>query len=433
MNGELLIVLEHLEREKGIDRQVLIEAIESSLLTASKKRLGKAENVSVQIDPKTAEVHVYAVMRVVDEVADPSEEITLEDAKKIDAKAKVGAEITTEITPEDFGRIAAQTAKQVIIQKIREAEREIVYGEFKDRVGDIVNGIIRRNERGTVLIDLGRTEAVLPYKEQSAHEEYRNGFRMRFYILDVRVSARGPEVVLSRTHPGLVRRLFELEVPEINEGSVSIKGVAREPGYRSKISVESQMEKVDSVGACVGLRGERVKNIVRELNGEKIDIVRYNSNVSMYVENALSPAKIDSIRLNEKKKSMQIIVPEDQFSLAIGKKGQNARLTSKLLGWKIDIKKKGEVLEEEAEKSVSFESIAGVQQKICDALIEAGYNTVESLKTLTEDSVKEIKGVGEKSAAKVLEAVMQFVTREQSKTKLDSILAQKSKELQNSK
>ncbi|MDX9701713.1 MAG: transcription termination factor NusA [Candidatus Auribacterota bacterium] len=433
MNGELLIVLEHLEREKGIDRQVLIDAIESSLLTASKKRLGKTDNITVCIDPRTAEVQVFEKLSVVKEVVEPGEQISLEEAKKINPKAKVGTEITREITPEDFGRIAAQTAKQVIIQKIREAEREIVYTEFKDRVGDIVNGIIRRNERGNVIVDIGRTEAVLPYKEQSSHEEYRNGFRMRFYILDVRVSSRGPEVVLSRTHPGLVRRLFELEVPEINEGSVSIKGIAREPGYRSKISVESQMEKVDSVGACVGLRGERVKNIVRELNGEKIDIVRYSNNTSMYVENALSPAKIDSIKLNEKKKSMQIIVPEDQFSLAIGKKGQNARLTSKLIGWKIDIKKKGELLDDETEESVSFDSIPDVPQKICDAIIEAGYSSVESLKYFDEESIKEIKGVGEKSALKIIEAIRKFINKEQSKTKLDSILAEKSKELQNTK
>lgn len=427
MNGELLIVLEHLEREKGIDRQVLIEAIESSLLTASKKRLGKTENISIKVDPKTAEVNVFATMNVVKNVEDASEEIDLESAKQIDPKAKVGGQVQKEITPENFGRIAAQTAKQVIIQKIREAEREIVYSEFKDRVTDIVTGIIRRTERGNVIVDIGRTEAVLPYKEQSAHEEYRNGYRMRFYILEVRTSARGPEVVLSRTHPGLVRRLFELEVPEINEGSVTIKGVAREPGYRSKIAVESQMEKVDSVGACVGLRGERVKNIVRELNGEKIDIVRYSGNISAYVENALSPAKIDAIRLNESKKAMQIVVPEDQFSLAIGKKGQNARLTSKLLGWKIDIKKKGELLDEEKK---TFTAIEGVPPKICEALIEAGYTTVDSLSSLNEDSIKEIKGVGEKSAPKILEAINQFVQRENSKTKLDSIIAEKSKEFQ---
>ena len=431
MNGELLIVLEHLEREKGIRREVLIDAIESSLLSASRKRLGKSENVSIKIDPETAEVHVYEELTVVKKITDPINEIELKKAKDIDPNTSVGEIVKKEITPENFGRIAAQTAKQVIIQKIREAEREIVYGEFKDRIGDITNGIIRRVERGNVVVDLGRTEAIVPYKEQSPNDDYRTGYRMRFYIVDVRTTSRGPEVILSRTHPGLVRCLFELEVPEINEGTVEVKAVAREPGYRTKIAVESKLEKVDSVGACVGLRGERVKTIVQELNGEKIDIVRYSSNISLFVENALSPAKIKSIELKEQEKSMSIIVNPDQFSLAIGKKGQNARLTSKLIGWRIDIKKVSDLDEALAAKPPVIEEIPGIPDKIFRLFVENEYNTLDKLEKLTEQDLMDLKGVGEKSASKYLETIKEFLVKEKSKTKLDSIIAETSKELKN--
>jgi len=429
MNGELLIVLEHLEREKGIQREVLIKAIESSLLSASKKRLGKAENVSISIDEKTAEIKVFAHFEVVAKVIDEGKEISLADAKKIDSRAKIGSTIDKEITPDNFGRIAAQTAKQVIIQKIREAEKEIVYDEFKDRVGDIVTGIIRRNEHGNYTVDLGKTEGLLPQKEQCISDTYATGYRMRFFVLDVRNTNKGPAVILSRTHPGLVQKLFELEVPEISENTVIIRSVAREPGYRSKIAVESKLEKVDSVGACVGLRGERVKNIVRELNGEKIDIIKYSPNISTYVENALSPAKIDSIRLNEKKKSMEIIVASDQFSLAIGKKGQNARLTSKLIGWKVDIKRKEDADKDKSQNSV-LTDIQGIPEPVKTELSNLGYYSLEMLESLDMDTLKTIKGVGEKTAVKFMTVIQEFLKKEKSKTKLDTIIAEKSKELQ---
>ncbi|MEW6536355.1 MAG: transcription termination factor NusA [Candidatus Auribacterota bacterium] len=432
MNGELLTVLEHLEREKRIKREVLIQAIESSILTASKKRLGKNNDISIKIDDKTGEIKVFASFEVVKEIEDENGEITLSEAKKINPKAKIGDMINKEITPENFGRIAAQTAKQVIIQKIREAEREIVYNEYKDRIGDIVNGIIRRNERGAFIIDLGRTEGILPSKEQCPTEDYANGYRMRFYIVDVRTSSRGPEIVLSRTHPGFVERLFELEVPEIAEGTVEIKAVSREPGYRSKIAVTSTLDKVDSVGACVGLRGERVKNIVRELNGEKIDIVRYSPNISSFVENALSPAKLKSIRLDESANTMTIIVPEDQFSLAIGKKGQNARLTAKLVGWKIDIKREGDVDAVTAfTPKVELTSIPGVPDKIVADLIAAGFKTPGDLDSVDLDVIKSFKGVGEKTAPKIYDAIKAFASKEKSKTKLDALIAEKSKEINN--
>ncbi len=429
MNGELLIVLEHLEREKGIQREVLIRAIESSLLSASKKRLGKADNISITIDEKTAEIKVFEHLDVVDKITDDTKEITLADARQIDPHAKIGTTIQKEITPDNFGRIAAQTAKQVIIQKIREAEKEIVFDEFKDRIGDIVNGIIRRNEHGNYTVDLGRTEGILPIKEQCQTDSYATGYRMRFYVLDVRNTNKGPAVLLSRTHPGLVQKLFELEVPEISEGTVIVKSVAREPGYRAKISVESKLEKVDSVGACVGLRGERVKNIVRELNGEKIDIIKYSNNISTYVENALSPAKIDSIRLNEKKKSMEIIVPSDQFSLAIGKKGQNARLTSKLIGWKVDIKRKEDADKDRSENYV-LDSIQGLPESVKEELSNQGYYSISMLESIDLETIMSIKGVGEKTAPKFLTLIQEFVKKEKSKTKLDTIIAEKSKELQ---
>lgn len=429
MNGELLLVLEHIERDKRITRKVLIEAIESSLISASKKRLGKEQDVTVKINPETGEIKVFAILEVVKKVEEKHKEILLVDAKRIDSGAKIGDFVNKEITPANFGRIAAQTAKQVIIQKIREAEREIVFSEYKDRVGDIVNGVIRRVERGNIIIDLGRTEAVLPYKEQSPNENYPIGSRMGFYILDVRDMSRGPDVILSRSHPGLVHRLFEIEVPEIAEGTVEVKAVAREPGYRSKIAVISTLEKVDPVGACVGLRGERVKTIVGELSGEKIDIVRYSANVSTFVENSLSPAEVSSIKIDEKNKSMQITVRADQFSLAIGKKGQNARLTSKLVGWRIDIKKQSEDLILPKKDSL-IDGIPGVSAKINKALVDAGYNTMEAFESLDIDKLKSIKGVGEKTALKIMDCVTEHIRKENSKTKLDEIIAAKSANLE---
>ncbi len=404
MNPELLSILEYLEREKGISRDTILEAIESSLITASKKSVGREKNLSVSIDKTTGDIKVFAEVEVVEEQTDSPIKISYDEARQMDKTVKVGDTMKIEVTPENFGRIAAQTAKQVIIQKLREAEKNMIYNEFKNRVETLITGVIRRYEHGTVVVDLGKTEGFLPQKEQVDDEKYPIGSRISAFIIDVRESAKGPEIILSRTHPGLVTKLFELEIPEIAEGTVLIKSVAREPGHRTKIAVASTDEKIDCVGACVGMRGARVKNIVRELSGEKIDIIRWHEDIAKFVEEALSPAKPKKTEIDKSNKSITVIVEDSQLSLAIGKKGQNARLTSKLVGWNIDIvsASRAEKMEKEEEFLNKVSRIPGIGQKIARHLIKAGYDSVEELSKATIDDLKQIEGLGEKSATKLL-------------------------------
>ena len=307
METELLAILEQLERDKGIDKEILIEAVEAAVASAAKKVLtvGKEEEVTAKLDRKTGKIRAYAG--------------------------------TQEIRSNEFGRIAAQTANQVVIQKIREAEKDVIYHEYHARIGQIINGGIYRFERGNIIVDLGKAEGIVPRGEQSGKEEFRQGDRIRAYVLDVRKDLKGPQIILSRAHPNFVKRLFELEVPEIYEGIIEVKAIARDPGERTKISVYSKDEKIDSVGACVGMRGSRVKNIVSELHGEKIDIVRYSSDIKEYIQAALSPAEISQMQVISDQQKVNIIVAEDQLSLAIGRYGQNVRLAGKLVGWDLDI------------------------------------------------------------------------------------------------
>ncbi|MBN1918543.1 MAG: transcription termination/antitermination protein NusA [Verrucomicrobia bacterium] len=348
MSSELLQVLEYIEREKGISRQTIIAAVESSLLTASKKSLGTGHDLSVTIDPKTADIKVYANLRVVESDADEMEEIDLAEAREQDPSVQIGDVMQMEVTPEDFGRIAAQTARQVIIQKLREAEKDIILGEFADKLGTLTTGIVRRYSHGSLIVEIGRAEAIVPIKEQVHGERYPIGSRISAVIVDVREGARGPEIILSRTTSKLIVKLFELEIPEIAEGTVVIKSIAREPGHRTKVAVVSTDDRIDPVGACVGMRGSRVKNIVRELSGEKIDIIRWNPEVRRYIEEALSPAHVKDMEIDEQNKRVRVIVHDDQLSLAIGKRGQNARLTSKLTGWHVDIVSVEQLAEEKA-------------------------------------------------------------------------------------
>lgn len=329
---------EQLGKEKGIAPDLLFDAIEAALISAYKRNFGSAQNVRVSLDRTTGDIHVYARKTVVEYVEDSRLEISLEEAKTIDVRYEVDDIVETEVTPKNFGRIAAQTAKQVVVQRIREAERGIIYEEYSNRESDIVTGIVQRIEQKNVLIDLGKTEAILGPSEQIAGEIYKHGDRLKAYIIEVKKTTKGPQILVSRTHPGLLKRLFELEVPEIHDGVVELKSVAREPGLRSKISVHSRDENVDPVGACVGHKGMRVQTIVNELRGEKIDIVKWSSDPAKYIANALSPAKVVSVEVNEVEKVSKVIVPDYQLSLAIGKEGQNARLAAKLTGWKIDIK-----------------------------------------------------------------------------------------------
>ncbi|MCX7711833.1 MAG: transcription termination factor NusA [Clostridia bacterium] len=343
MNSDLMHALEQLEKEKGINKDTLIDAIEAALISAYKRNFGVSQNVKVYIDRATGEVKVYAVKRVTSDPKNDLLDIDLDEARKINKKLEEEDIVEVEVTPRKFGRIAAQTAKQVVVQRIREAERGIIFDEFSNKEGDIVTGIIQRVERKNVIIDLGKTEAVLPYAEQTPGEEYRFNERIKTYIIEVKKTTKGPQIVLSRTHPGLVKRLFELEVPEIHDGTVEIKSIAREPGSRTKIAVYAKDENVDPVGACVGQKGTRVQAVVDELKGEKIDIIKWSSDPGEYISSSLSPAKVVRVDANEDEKGAKVTVPDFQLSLAIGKEGQNARLAAKLTGWKIDIKSESQL------------------------------------------------------------------------------------------
>lgn len=338
MKNELFDALDQLEKEKGIAKETLLDAIEAALITAYKKNFGSAQNVKVVIDRENGSVKVFSRKEVVENAENELFEIDLDEAKKIDPNYEVSDIVEKEVTPKNFGRIAAQTAKQVVVQRIREAERSVIYEEFVNRESEIVTGIVQRISKGIVHINLGRVEAVLLPNEQIEGETYKHGSRIKTYIVEVKKTTKGPQIVVSRTHPGLVKRLFELEVPEIHDGIVEIKGISREAGSRTKIAVYSSDMNIDPVGACVGQRGARVQNIVDELRGEKIDIIKWDEDPSKFISNSLSPSKVLKVGIDEDGKSALVVVPDYQLSLAIGKEGQNARLAAKLTGWKIDIK-----------------------------------------------------------------------------------------------
>lgn len=338
MNREFIDALDDIEREKGISKNILLEAIEAALISAYRRNFGSTQNVRVVIDRETGDIRVLAGKVVVQEVTDPRVEISLEEAREVDPVYELGDTVEFEVTPMEFGRIAAQTAKQVVVQRIREAERGIIYEEYSSREGDIVTGLIHRQEGRNILVDLGKVEAVLPPTEQVVNERFRQGERIKAYIVEVKRTTKGPQIVLSRTHPGLVKRLFELEVPEIHDGIVEIKSIAREAGSRTKMAVWSNDERIDAVGACVGPKGMRVQAVVNELRGEKIDVVNWDHDSARFVAEALSPAKVVTVYIDEKSRVARAVVPDYQLSLAIGKEGQNARLGAKLTGWKIDIK-----------------------------------------------------------------------------------------------
>ncbi len=338
-NKELILALEELEKEKGIKKEYLLESIETALVTAYKRNFDALENVKIVMDKQTGATHVYSIKEVMESANDDALEISLEDARKINRDLKVGDTVDIEIVPKDFGRIAAQTAKQVIIQKLREAERDIIFTEFNDRKGEIVSGIIQKADKNIVVMDLGRLEGVMPPKEQIPTENYSVNDKIKGYVLDVERGEKGaPQVIVSRSHPDFVRKLLEFEIPEIYEGLIEIKSVSRDPGYRSKVAVYSQNPDIDPVGSCVGQRGIRIQNVINELNGEKIDVIEWDSDPATFISASLLPAKILAVDIKEEEKFAQVIVPDDQLSLAIGKAGQNVRLAAKLTNWKIDIK-----------------------------------------------------------------------------------------------
>lgn len=349
---EIIYLIEQLEQEKGIDRGTLVEALEAALLSAVRKKIDQDIELDVKFDLSTGEAQVFQIKEIREKVTDPVKELSLEDAREYKPDAKVGDRLKLPYMVADSGRIAAQTAKQVMIQKLREAERDVIYKTYKAKEEDIVPGRVSREEKGSYIVDLGRGEGILPPKEQVRGERYRKGDTLKFYVVEVRKTGKGPRVVLSRSHPKLLIRLFEREMPEIMSGLVQIKAVAREPGERAKVAVASTDPDIDGVGACVGIRGARVQSIVRELQGENIDIVEYSENLQRFIANALKPAGIKQIEIDDEKEEAKVVVDDDQFSLAIGRKGQNVRLAAKLTGWKIDIKPVSELRAEGSEEEI---------------------------------------------------------------------------------
>ena len=414
MNADFLAVLEYWEKEKGISRDVLTSAVQEALLSAAKKAVGPARELRVAIEPKTGDIRAFAKLVVSDKVISKHDQVSVFDARRIKADAQVGDEVEVEVTPTGFGRIAAQYAKQALMQQIRKAEKALIFTEFKDRVGDIISGTVRRFDRSDVIVDLGKYEALLPNRERVPTEEYQVGERIRCYVKAVEQGAHGPEIILSRSDPRFVIKLFQLEVSEISDGTIEVKGIAREPGFRTKLAVWTRDEKVDPVGACVGLRGQRVKNIVRELNNEKVDIIRWSPNVREFITNALSPAKLKSFEVDEAHKRVRIITSEDQLSLAIGKRGQNARLTSKLTGWQVDIEAEHVVTkgyEEKFAESVELlVAIPGITREQAEVLVNNGLRRLEELLQVEESDLAGIPEIGDQAAA-IMGAVRAEVAR----------------------
>jgi N utilization substance protein A len=406
--------IEQISREKNINPDVIIAAIEDAILTASKKYYKNNEDLRSRFNNETGQIEVFAVRQIVEAVEIPETQISLEEALRLIPEAEVGQEIEFPKPTDVLGRIAAQTAKQVIFQKVREAERDNVFAEYSGRTGEVINGIIKRQEMGDFIVDLGRAEAVLPRKEQSRAETYQTGDRVRVAIVKVLKSAKGPQVVVSRTDPALLIKLFEMEVPEIYDGTVQIKGCVREAGERAKVAVISREKDVDPVGACVGMKGTRVQSIIRELRGEKIDIVEWNDDSTTFVINALSPAKVSRVSiLDEEQRIMEVVVEDKQLSLAIGKKGQNVRLAAKLVGWRIDIKSEEEKRQEVEAEMARMERIVeelrslephGVGDKTIQKLIDAGVAGLNHILEMTDDDLCQIEGVGPKTAEKIREA-----------------------------
>jgi N utilization substance protein A len=407
MNADFLAVLEFWEREKGISKDVLVAAVQEALVSAAKKAVGPARELRCSIDPKSGDIRAFAKLVVSEKVLSKHDQISVFDARRLKSDAVVGEELEVEVTPTGFGRIASQYAKQALMQHIRRAEKQLIFTEFKDRVGDIISGVVRRFERSDVHVDLGKYEALLPNRERVPTEEYQIGERIRCYVKAVENGPHGPEIILSRADPQFVIKLFQLEVSEISDGTIEIKGIAREPGFRTKLAVYTRDEKVDPVGACVGLRGQRVKNIVRELNNEKVDIIRWDSNIRNFITNALSPAKLKTFEIDEARHRVKIIVSEDQLSLAIGKRGQNARLTSKLTSWQVDI-------EAEHVQTLGFDeqiarfvqalaSIPDISEEHAHALVHHGLTSLEALLQAEVSDLAEMPEIGDKAAA-IMEA-----------------------------
>ena len=399
MLPDLKRLIEQMGKEKGIDREIIIDALETAVLTAARKKLGLDLDLEVAYNEEAGEIEAFLFKTVVEHVLSPDSQISMEEAHAtMDEDAEPGDSLGIKIETATFGRIAVQTAKQIMIQKVKDAERDNIYEEYKDRKGDLVNGFVQRFEGGSIIVSLGMSEGVIPPSEQIKRESFRRGERIRAYIYDVKRVSKGPQILLSRTHPGFIRALFEMEVPEISEGLIEIVNIARESGNRTKISVQSVDKDIDPVGACVGMRGSRVQGVVQELRGEKIDIVPCSDDPVRYVCNALSPAKVDRVYMDEDTRRMEVIVPDDQLSLAIGRAGQNVRLAARLTGWRIDVKNEAGVAKEEKEGYTSLMKITGVGERTANLLYEEGFKNVAMISLAEPEELSSIKGISEKKA-----------------------------------
>jgi N utilization substance protein A len=416
MQQDLNRVIEQVSKEKGIDKTILISALETAMVSAAKKKFGHQRKIEAQFNPEIGEVELFEAKTVVDTVQDEAIEITLSEARDtLDPDAQVGDELLCKLDSSLFGRIAAQAAKQNIVQRLRDAEREIIYNEFKGREGQLVNGIVQRFEKRNIIVNLGRTDAILPEKEQVPRERYRQGDRIRAYIVSVEITSRGPQIVLSRTHPGMLIQLFAQEVPEIYEGIVEVKGAAREPGGRAKIAVVSHDPDVDPVGACVGMKGTRVQSVVQELRGEKIDIVHWIPDQAEYVCRALAPAKVSKIIIDDDDHTMEVIVPDDQLSLAIGKKGQNVRLASRLTNWRIDVRSEAEAEEETRRARQSISSIPGIGDFATELLYQAGFKSAEDIADSELEEILDVDGVSKEKAEALYASAKQYVAEKRAR------------------
>ena len=411
MISDLSRIIDQVGKDKGIDKTILIDALEQALLAAARKKYGPKKEIEAKYNEEAGELELFQFKTVVKDVKNPPAEISLKEAKELDADVEIGDSLGTKIDIAEFGRIAAQTAKQVIIQRVKDAERENIFEDFKDRKGEVISGTVQRFEKGSIIVNLGRAEAVIPQQELVPRETYKPGDRIRAYVLDVRKTPKGPQIILSRSNPNFLTKLFELEVPEVSEGIVKILNAAREPGGRTKIAVYSQDSDVDPVGACVGMKGSRVRAVVQELRGEKIDIIPWSDDSASFVCNALAPAEISKVIIHQDAKSMEVIVEDDQLSLAIGRRGQNVRLAAKLTGWKIDIRSepKAEKVVPELDQIASrgmdpVDRVAGVGEKTAQLLNAAGYLTVADICQATPEQLSKIEGIGLKKAEKLIDA-----------------------------
>jgi N utilization substance protein A len=402
-------VVEQVSRDKGIDREVLIKALEEALKSAAKKKFGSKIDIEVQYNTDTGEIEVFQFKDVVDIITEPDLQISMEEGRKLDPECEFGDSIGTKMDTTTFGRIAAQSAKQVIIQKMKDAEKDAVYSSFIDRKGEIINGIVQRIDRSDIIVNLGQTEGILSVREQVPKETYRRGDRIRAYIFNVLHETRGPQVVLSRTHPNFLINLFKTEVPEISEGIVQVMGASREPGSRAKIAVSSNDTDIDPVGACVGMKGSRVQNVVQELRGEKIDIISWHVDAAKFVCNALAPAEISRVIIDEENRSMEVIVPDEFLSVAIGKRGQNVRLASKLTGWHLDVMSETRYSETMKDGYDSLVGLPGVGVSMADALYEKGFFSAEELSKAAIEDLTQIRGIGNEKAKKLIDAATDMV------------------------